>query len=126
MSRQVYFSLEGILFQYDEEKNHANIIKHGISFTIAARVFLDQNRIEMYDDEHSHDEDRYNTIGDVTTYVVTEDAGSSVGMGADIIFVVYTERSSRQENGKTVEVIRIISARQATNFERGLYYGKFD
>lgn len=42
----------------------------------------------------------------------------------DILFVVYTERVKRTENGKEIEVTRLISARYATNFERGLYYGK--
>ena len=28
-------------------------------------------------------------------------------------------------NGKKIDVTRLISARQATSFERGLYYGKY-
>ena len=44
----------------------------------------------------------------------------------DILFVVYTERVLTEENGKAIEVTRLISARLATNFERGLYYGKYD
>ena len=44
----------------------------------------------------------------------------------EIVFVVYTERPV-DENPETDEtVIRLISARLATNFERGLYYGKHD
>ena len=43
----------------------------------------------------------------------------------DILFVVYTEKDYTMKNGKTVEVTRMISARLATNFERGLYYGKY-
>ena len=43
----VSFSLNGMLFEYDENKNNANIQKHGISFEIAARVFQDYDRIEM-------------------------------------------------------------------------------
>ncbi len=35
-------------FEWDEEKAEANIIKHGISFQTAAKVFLDENRIEIY------------------------------------------------------------------------------
>ena len=42
----------------------------------------------------------------------------------DILFVVYTERAIIDENEQSVEVIRLISARLATNFERGVYYGK--
>lgn len=43
----------------------------------------------------------------------------------DILFVVYTERVRVNNQGKQMDVIRIISARYATNFERGLYYGKY-
>ena len=39
-SRKVVFSIEDMLFEYDEEKNRINIKKHGISFQIAARVFF--------------------------------------------------------------------------------------
>ena len=42
-----------------------------------------------------------------------------------ILFVVYTERTLIDENGTEVTVTRLISARRATNFERGLYYGKY-
>ena len=42
----------------------------------------------------------------------------------DILFVVYTERIIVDEGGKSEEVIRLISARLATSFERGVYYGK--
>ena len=44
---------------------------------------------------------------------------------ADILFVVYTERVRINEKGIEIDVTRIISARYATNFERGLYYGKY-
>ena len=37
---------------------------------------------------------------------------------------VYTERVRVEENGKETDVTRLISARLATEFERGLYYGK--
>lgn len=53
--------------------------------------------IEMFDFEHSVDEDRYIAIGKV----------------GDILFVVFTERK---------DTIRLISARLATNAERSLYY----
>ena len=38
--RQVSFTLGGMCFEYDEQKNQTNIRKHGISFKSAARVFL--------------------------------------------------------------------------------------
>ena len=57
----VVFTLGGMTFEYDEEKNQKNIAKHGISFRNAARVFFDYDRIEFYDEEHSENEDRYDT-----------------------------------------------------------------
>lgn len=41
-----------------------------------------------------------------------------------LLFVVYTERVISDENDKAKAVIRLISARLATNFERDVYYGK--
>ena len=61
-------------------------------------VLLDENRIEIYDDAHSIEEERYITIGTAN----------------DILFVVYTERHLQ---------IRLISARFATAKERKIYYG---
>ena len=84
-------------FEWDEEKNLLNQKKHKVSFETAAYVFEDENYIEMYDFEHSIDEDRYIVIGCVN----------------DVLFVVFTERK---------ETIRLISARLATESERRLYY----
>ena len=121
----VRFTLGGMLFEYDPEKNRKNIEKHGISFRSAARVFFDYDRIELYDEAHSGEEDRYDTIGDTS-------AGNLTIIGNlqdthrvdDILFVVYTERATVDENEQSKEIIRLISARLATNFERGVYYGK--
>lgn len=87
-------------FEWDEEKAAANIRKHGITFEAAAKVFLDENRIEIYDAVHSIEEERYITIG----------------RAGDVLFVVYTERRPN---------IRLISARLATARERKVYYGNF-
>lgn len=131
-SRNVFFTLGGMTFEYDIEKNKKNIRKHGISFKSAARVFFDYDRIEYYDEENSIDEDRYNIIGDlsagntVSKNDIRESIIGKLGMNNDILFVVYTERIRKDINGFDVEVIRLISARIATNFERGLYYGKND
>ena len=51
----------------------------------------------MYDSEHSAEEDRY----------------IAIGLVEDVLFVVFTERK---------EAIRLISARLATETERGFYY----
>ena len=61
--RTITFLLNGMMFEYDEDKNQANIKKHGISFRTAARVFFDYDRIEFYDDTNSFDEDRFDVIG---------------------------------------------------------------
>lgn len=84
-------------FEWDEDKNSINKEKHRISFETAAHVFDDPNYIEMFDFEHSLNEDRYIAIGRV----------------GDVLFVVFTERK---------DTIRLISARLATNAERELYY----
>ena len=89
-----------MLFEWDEEKNRANIIKHKIDFETAALVFGDENRIEFYDEKHSEFEDRYRTVGSINGFIT-------------VITVIYTERD---------EAIRIISARKADESERRAYY----
>jgi len=84
-------------FEWDEEKNCINRKKHGISFETAAYVFRDKHHIEMFDFEHSKNEDRF----------------IAIGMVNNLLFVVFTERK---------ETIRLISARLATESERRLYF----
>ena len=84
-------------FDWDEDKECSNIKKHGIDFESASFVFLDENRIEIYDELHSDTENRFITIG----------------MAEEVLTVVYTERNSS---------IRIISARCATKKEKERYY----
>ena len=86
-------------FEWDEAKNNYNKKAHGISFETALHVFDDPYYLEVYDFEHSDDEDRYIALGKV----------------GEVIFVVFTERKNR---------IRLISARIATSSERRLYYGE--
>ena len=85
-------------FIWDKVKSESNKKKHGISFELASKVFYDEERIELYDKEHSMDEDRYITIGKVD----------------EVLFVVYTERN---------DDIRLISAKLADKNEREAYYG---
>lgn len=87
-------------FEWDENKEQKNIIKHGIDFATAILVFGDDNRIEFYDEKHSESEDRYITIGAINGIVT-------------VLYVVYTERK---------DLIRIISARCATRREKEVYY----
>nr|WP_300842470.1 BrnT family toxin [uncultured Acetatifactor sp.] len=133
-SRTIAFWLGGMLFEYDEWKNEYNVEHHGISFRQAARVFFDYDRIELYDEENSDMEDRYDTIGDLAAghinmtqsgETIIGNAGALSDKVNDIIFVVYTERIQTGDAGKKTEVTRLISARLATDFERGLYYGKY-
>lgn len=93
-----------MIFEWDEIKNENNIKKHdGISFKIAARVFLDSKRIEKYDEHHSTlEEQRWNAIGLVE----------------DVLFVVFTERKN--------DIIRLISARKANQEEINEYYSNYD
>lgn len=129
----ISFILGNMVFEYDEIKNQKNIQKHGISFKNAARVFFDYDRIEFYDENHSDQEDRYNTIGDISAgnliqnnNIIIGSVDNHIGGTNDILFVVYTERIRTNRYGKQMDVIRLISARLATNFERGLYYGKYE
>lgn len=87
-------------FEWDDEKEQINIKKHKLDFETAVYVFADENRLEIFDENHSLYEDRYITIGLINEVPV-------------VIMVVYTEREQR---------IRIISARKATHKERRLYY----
>lgn len=120
----VLFSLGGMLFEYDEDKNVKNIKKHKLSLKLGARVFFDDYRVELDDREHSESEQRYNVIG----YPVNKVSliGKTVLSGReDLLFVVYTERFTITQDGKNVAVTRLISVRSANNFERGVYYGNY-
>ena len=88
-------------FEWDEEKNIINQMKHGISFDRAKKVFFDSLRTVLYDCEHSLYEDRWKTIG---------------LMGLTMLMVIYTEREG---------VIRIISARKAYKKEEEAYYNGY-
>lgn len=85
-------------FEWDAEKNEANLKKHGISFDQASRVFADSLSRTFRDPDHSQDEERFVTIGSSGTEW--------------IVVVSHTDREDR---------IRIISARRATPAERRRY-----
>ena len=90
-----------LIFEWDSEKALINKRKHKVSFETATNVFFDDNRIELLDEEHSDDEDRWKVLGKV----------------GDVLFVIYIERENRT---------RIISARKAKPKERRIYYGNGD
>jgi len=59
-------------------------------------VFFDYDRIELYDEAHSRDEDRYDVIGDASAGNLTIIGNlQDVHRGDDILFVVYTESYCR-------------------------------
>ena len=89
-------------FEWDSNKEQINIKKHHISFKTAELVFGDENRLEIYDEEHSITEDRYITIGMINEIAI-------------VLMVVYTIRDEES-------TIRIISARKATKSEREAYF----
>ena len=85
-------------YEWDHEKATANEAKHGVSFSEAATVFIDDYSLTGYDPDHSLDEDRYITFG--------------ISSAGRLLVVSHTDRAER---------VRIISARLATRAERKLY-----
>ncbi|MCL2223461.1 MAG: BrnT family toxin [Defluviitaleaceae bacterium] len=59
------------MFEWDENKNQLNILKHGVSFEYARRVFDDPNRITVFDEMHSQEEDRFFCVGKVDGEILT-------------------------------------------------------
>ncbi len=86
-------------FEWDAAKERANRERHGISFDEVRELFTsDVDYLEIYDFEHSCDEDRFIAVGPVRR---------------GLVVVVYTERHE--------DTIRIISARRATTSEAGFF-----
>lgn len=91
-----------MIFEWDENKNKANIKKHGISFQTARHVFEDVFCIIDYDDDNSIDEERFIALGEVSGEYY-------------LLSVAFTDRG---------DAIRIISARRANKSERREYYDR--
>jgi len=85
-------------FSWDEQKNAANKKNHGVSFEEASELFLSEGYLEIFDEAHSLDEDRFIAVGPIKR---------------GLVLVVYTERA--------LETVRIVSARWATKREAGMY-----
>ena len=92
--------------EWDEQKNRKSFAKHGITFDVAARVFL-SDYIEIPDDAHTG----YNQYGE------WEERFTAIGWVEDVLYVVYTVREHDNE-----DYIRMISARLAMESERELYF----
>ncbi|WP_413581383.1 BrnT family toxin [Bdellovibrio sp. HCB288] len=58
-------------FEWDEEKESQNVLKHGVDFSEARFVFKDPHRIFIFDELHSQFEARYFCIGKVDGVVLT-------------------------------------------------------
>ena len=85
-------------FEWDDQKAASNLSKHGVSFDEAVSVFGDGRALTFTDTDHSELKDRSRTYG--------------ISNKQRLLVVVHTER----RNG-----IRIISARKATRYEKGIY-----
>ena len=86
-------------FEWDSQKDLANQEKHGIGFEEAKELFLtDDDYLERFDETHSIVEERFIAIGPIRR---------------GIVVVVYCERVD--------DVLRLISARWATDSEEDLY-----
>ena len=85
-------------FAWNERKAASNLLKHGIAFEEAATVFGDPLSDTFPDDDHSLEEQRFIIIG-------ASESGK-------ILVVAHTDDG---------ELLRIISAREATPGERKSY-----
>ena len=90
-----------IHFQWDQNKNRANIKKHNVSFEEAKSVFYDENARLISDHEHSINEERFILLG--------------ISNKLNLLVVVHAYKGND-------EIIRIISARKATKSESKYYY----
>ena len=58
-------------FEWDEAKNKENQLKHGVSFLIAQKAFIDPHRVIAEDITHSDEENRYYCMGIVEEGILT-------------------------------------------------------
>jgi uncharacterized protein len=58
-------------FEWDFDKDAENQRKHGVSFDLAARAFLDPRRVIARDVAHSQSEERFYCFGSVGDGVLT-------------------------------------------------------
>jgi uncharacterized DUF497 family protein len=93
----VTYQLQGVLFEWDDNKAQINVQKHGVTFEEAAEAFFDPF-YQTGDASVNDNEERNFIIG----YTFSQ----------RLLLAVYTERDDRN---------RIISARPATRAERIIY-----
>ena len=89
-----------ISFEWDENKNQINKMKHGVSFQEASTVFYDEEALLRSAPDHSDEEDRFVLLG--------------LSSELKMLVVVHCYREDDS-------VIRIISARKASSIEVKTY-----
>lgn len=89
-------------FAWDISKEAINLRLHGVGFALAAQAVLDRHRLELFDLDHSDEEDRWTIIG-------------MAGSVPVVLRVTISEEDDK-------EIIRIISARRANAAQRNLYF----
>ena len=90
-----------VRFEWDERKNSVNLEKHRIDFE-TAQLILDDPYCVTFVERVERGEERWHGIGAVDNII--------------LLVVVHTYRESGSD-----QVVRIISAHQATRHERKLY-----
>src|SRR5262249_306485 len=92
----IVYQLQGVEFEWDENKARSNVQKHGITFEEAAEVFFDP----------LHSIGDASVAGEYREYII------GYNLASNLLIIIYAERGDRT---------RIISARVATRAERRLY-----
>ena len=90
-------------FEWDSSKAASNAKKHKVTFEVAKTVFYDDFAVQFFDEEHSFDEERFLLLG--------------MSSNARLLLVCDCEK-------RDGDVIRIISARKATESEAQNYRGE--
>lgn len=94
-----------LIIEWDSAKAKSNLRKHGISFVEAAQVFKDPLALSILDQGHIDKEERWITLGQVGERRLV------------VVVHTWTEISSNKT------IVRIISAREATDRECKHYEG---
>lgn len=92
--------MQGLHFSWNEAKARANSRKHGVDFSEASTVFLDDFARLIDDTEHSEEEDRFLLLG--------------LSAHLRVLVVSHCCRNGNE--------IRIISARKANKREHAQYW----
>ena len=84
-------------FEWDDQKAERNLVKHGVPFEYAARVFLDPNRFDREETRRDYREERRLALGEIE---------------GRLFAIAWTPRGGR---------IRLIAARKANGRKREKY-----